>query len=43
MQSLRKDPFDRMLIYQCIKNGYTLISGDAKIRSYKENGLKYIW
>jgi PIN domain nuclease of toxin-antitoxin system len=38
-----KDPFDRMLIYQCIKKDYTLISGDAKIKSYKENGLKYIW
>jgi PIN domain nuclease of toxin-antitoxin system len=37
------DPFDRMLIYQCIKNEYTLISSDAKIKSYKENGLKYIW
>ena len=38
-----KDPFDRMLIYQCIANEYTLISKDAKIRIYKENGLKYIW
>jgi len=38
-----KDPFDRMLIYQCIINGYTLVSKDTKTKLYKEDGLKYIW
>ena len=38
-----KDPFDRMLIYQSIINGYTLVSRDAKIKVYEEDGLKYIW
>ena len=38
-----KDPFDRMLIYQCIKNGYTLASRDNRIEQYKEDGLKFIW
>ncbi|GHV86517.1 twitching motility protein PilT [Spirochaetia bacterium] len=38
-----KDPFDRMLIYQCIRNGYTLLSKDRKFEYYKEDGLKYIW
>jgi PIN domain nuclease of toxin-antitoxin system len=38
-----KDPFDRMLICQCIRNGYTFASKDTKIEIYKENGLKYIW
>ena len=38
-----KDPFDRMLIYQCIKNGYVFVSKDTKIEQYKEDGLKYIW
>ena len=38
-----KDPFDRMLIYQCIKNNYILISKDSRIESYKNNGLKLIW
>jgi len=38
-----KDPFDRMLIYQCIISGYTLVSRDPKIKMYKEDGLKYIW
>ena len=38
-----KDPFDRMLIYQCIVNDYVLVSKDAKMEVYKENGLKCIW
>jgi len=38
-----KDPFDRMLIYQCIANDYVLVSKDAKMEAYKENGLKCIW
>jgi PIN domain nuclease of toxin-antitoxin system len=38
-----KDPFDRMLIYQCIRNKYILITKDTKMEFYKEDGLKYIW
>ena len=38
-----KDPFDRMLIYQCIRNKYTLVSKDSKMRLYEGNGLKCIW
>ncbi len=38
-----KDPFDRMLIYQCIKNEYILASRDKKIEMYKKDGLKLIW
>jgi len=38
-----KDPFDRMLIYQCITNGYTLVSRDKAIEIYKKDGLKLIW
>ena len=38
-----KDPFDRMLIYQCIKNKYTLVSKDSRTELYKKEGLKYIW
>jgi len=37
-----KDPFDRMLIYQCITNGYTLASRDKKFEIYKKDGLKLI-
>jgi PIN domain nuclease of toxin-antitoxin system len=38
-----QDPFDRMLIYQCIRNGYTLISRDSKMKFYKDDGLNCIW
>jgi PIN domain nuclease of toxin-antitoxin system len=38
-----KDPFDRMLIYQCIQNRYTLVSKDSRLTLYKDDGLKYIW
>jgi PIN domain nuclease of toxin-antitoxin system len=38
-----KDPFDRMLIYQCIQNRYTLVSKDSRLKLYKDDGLKYIW
>jgi PIN domain nuclease of toxin-antitoxin system len=42
-KSIHKDPFDRMLIYQCIKNKYVFVSKDTKIKIYGEDGLKYIW
>ena len=38
-----KDPFDRMLIYQCIVNDYVLVSKDAKMTMYQDDGLKCIW
>ena len=38
-----KDPFDRMLIYQSIKNGYTFISRDDKMEIYRKDGLDYVW
>ncbi|AEF84746.1 PIN domain protein [Treponema primitia ZAS-2] len=38
-----KDPFDRMLIYQCIRNNYIFVSRDTKNELYKKDGLKYIW
>ena len=38
-----KDPFDRMLVYQCITGGYTLASNDKKVEQYETDGLKLIW
>ena len=38
-----KDPFDRMLIYQCIRGNYTLMSKDDKMKLYKNDGLECIW
>ena len=40
---IHKDPFDRMLIYQCVVNNYVLVSKDAKMEIYMESGLKCIW
>jgi PIN domain nuclease of toxin-antitoxin system len=37
-----KDPFDRMLIWQAIRNNYTLVSIDKNIHLYKNEGLKVI-
>jgi PIN domain nuclease of toxin-antitoxin system len=38
-----RDPFDRMLIFQCISNGYIFVSKDQKNKLYKKDGLKHIW
>jgi len=38
-----KDPFDRLLIYVCIKYGYVLASKDNNMKFYKDNGLAVLW
>ena len=38
-----KDPFDRMLICQCVANGYVLASKDMKMAGYRDCGLECIW
>jgi PIN domain nuclease of toxin-antitoxin system len=35
-----KDPFDRILIWQAIRNNYTLISTDDQFKKYKSEGLR---
>lgn len=37
-----KDPFDRLLVWQAISNGYTLITQDKKIKQYGADGLKIV-
>jgi PIN domain nuclease of toxin-antitoxin system len=37
-----RDPFDRMLIWQAIRNGYTLISNDDNVKKYVSEGLKMV-
>lgn len=37
-----KDPFDRLLIWQAISSGYTLITQDKKIEQYQADGLKIL-
>ena len=38
-----KDPFDRMLIHQCIQMKMILLSRDERMSLYKKQGLKCIW
>ena len=40
--SHHKDPFDRMLIWQAIRNGYTLISADEQVNKYCSEGLRIL-
>ena len=40
---LPRDPFDRMLIWQAIKNNLTLLSKDKNVALYKSVGLKLVW
>lgn len=37
------DPFDRMLIWQAIREDLTLISKDADFAPYQEQGLRLLW
>jgi len=37
-----KDPFDRFLIWEAIKNDFILISVDENIGLYKKDGLKIV-
>jgi PIN domain nuclease of toxin-antitoxin system len=38
-----KDPFDRMLIWQAITRGMTLMSNDAQFAQYREHSLRLFW
>jgi PIN domain nuclease of toxin-antitoxin system len=38
-----KDPFDRFLIWEAIRNNFVLISEDDKMELYKQDGLNVIW
>lgn len=37
-----KDPFDRLLIWQCLKDGYIFLTADDNIKLYQSEGLKII-
>ena len=37
-----KDPFDRYLIWEAIRNGLILISTDTKMELYEKEGLKVV-
>jgi len=38
-----KDPFDRLLIWQAIRNDCTLLSADKTMNLYKDEGLKVVF
>ena len=38
-----RDPFDRILVCQAISRNLMLVSSDAKLAQYRENGLALIW
>jgi PIN domain nuclease of toxin-antitoxin system len=38
-----RDPFDRMLIWQAIQQGLTLVSRDKDVADYAQYGLRTLW
>ena len=38
-----KDPFDRMLIWQCLQQSLTLVCKDGNIEAYQSLGLQTLW
>ena len=38
-----KDPFDRLLVWQCICQNLTLLSKDPDLRQYQPHGLRVLW
>lgn len=41
--SVHRDPFDRMLVHQCIRMRTTLVSRDARMKHYRTHGLEQVW
>jgi PIN domain nuclease of toxin-antitoxin system len=41
-EPIHKDPFDRLLIAQCIEDRLTFITSDGKVNLYEKYGLDYI-
>ena len=37
-----KDPFDRILIWQALKNNFTILSDDKNVKKYSSEGLKIV-
>ena len=38
-----KDPFDRLIVWQAIKQSHVLLSKDSQLDEYKSFGLKLLW
>jgi PIN domain nuclease of toxin-antitoxin system len=37
-----RDPFDRLIVWQCIRNNIVLITADIRLRGYEPHGLKVV-
>lgn len=37
-----KDPFDRLIVWQCLRNDLTLLSADGRMREYVRHGLRLV-
>jgi PIN domain nuclease of toxin-antitoxin system len=42
-RTAHKDPFDRMIVWQCLRRGWTLISADGELGEYRNFGLELFW
>lgn len=42
-RTAHKDPFDRMLIWQCLRQRMTLMSADRDFKQYEKLGLRLLW
>ncbi len=42
-ENTHNDPFDRMLIWQCIRRNMTIVSKDIEFDKFKDYGLKILW
>ena len=42
-KAAHKDPFDRMLVWQCIRQRMTLLSADHDLKQYETSGLHLLW
>jgi PIN domain nuclease of toxin-antitoxin system len=38
-----KDPFDRLLVWQCLRNDLVLVTADDRIGAYTQHGLKLVY
>jgi PIN domain nuclease of toxin-antitoxin system len=43
LPNYHKDPFDRFLVWEAIRNDFILVSVDENLKSYKKDGLKIVY
>jgi PIN domain nuclease of toxin-antitoxin system len=42
VSKVHKDPFDRLLVWQCIRNDLVFVSEDKRLKEYVKHGLKLV-